>query len=168
MAQGAKITSTEAVRLFQVALQKYEAQVRDTVTTLELELRRAIDWVEHDRLRYWTHEGRAASDALAEARRDLERVELAVRPEDKRSAYEKKLAFDQAKRRVRNAEQKVRAVRKWRLSIHQEADVFLGHLNHLSNHLDTEFPRAVATLERLAQALDKYTEFTGSGEGGTG
>ncbi|MCY2992874.1 MAG: hypothetical protein NTY19_34085 [Planctomycetota bacterium] len=168
MAQGAKITSTETVRLFKVAMQEYETQVRDTVTQLELELRRAVDWIEHDRLRYWTHESRAASDALAEARRALERVELAIRPEDKRSAYEKKLAFDHAKQRLRNAEQKSRAVRKWRLTIRQEADMFLGHLNRLTNYLDTEFPRAVATLERLAQALDKYTEFTGSGEGGAG
>lgn len=168
MAQGAKITSTDAVRLFKAGLQEYEAQVRDTVTQLELDLRRAMDWIEHDRLRYWTQECRAASDALAEARRALERAELAIRAEDKRSAYEKKLAYDQAKQRLRNAEQKVRAVRKWRLTMHQESDQFLGNVGRMNNYLDTELPRAVATLERLAQALDKYTEFTESSGGGDG
>lgn len=158
MTTAAKVTSTDVVRLFKVALQDYEEQVRDTLAQLELDLRRGIDWIEQDRTRYWTHAVRAASDAMGEARRALERAELSIRPEDKRSCYEHKLAFEQAKARLRLAEQKVRAVRKWRVTVHQEADAFLGQLGRLGNFLDTDVQRALATLERLAQALDKYTE----------
>ena len=68
-----------------------------------------MDWIEHDRARYWPHEARKASDAMAAARSELERQELAIRQEDKRSCYEARLALEQAKRRLRMAEEKVRA-----------------------------------------------------------
>lgn len=158
MGGAAKITSTEVVRQFKVALLEYEAQLRDTLAQLELELRRAVEWVEKDRTRYWTEAVRRASEAMGEARRALERAELSIRAEDKRSCYEQKLAYEQAKRRLRVAEEKTRAVRKWRMAIHREADDFLTQLGRVGNYLDTEFPRAVARLERMAQALAHYTE----------
>ena len=167
MPLAANITSTDAVRLFKVALQEYETQVRDIVAQLELDLRRALDWVDHDRPRYWTQQCHKASDGIAEARRALERAELSIRPEDKRSCYEQKLAFEQARRRLRLCEQKLRAARKWRVTLHQESDEFLGHIGRLNNYVDTELPRALATLERLAQALDKYTELTAPRPAGT-
>jgi hypothetical protein len=166
MNRAAKITSTDAVRMFKAGLQEYEGQVRDTLAQLTLDLRRALDWVDHDRPHYWTRQCHAASDAMAEARRALERAELSIRPEDKRSCYEQKLAFEQAKRRLHLAEQKLRATRRWRLALHQQADAFLGHLGRLTNYVDTDLPRALATLERLAQALDKYTAHGGASAAG--
>jgi hypothetical protein len=157
MTGSANITSTDAVRAFQLALERYEADVRDSVSQMELELRRAVDWIEHDRAQYWPHQVRKASDAVAAARIDLERKELAIRPEDKRSCYDAKLALEQAQRRLRTAEEKVRTVRKWRVEIHHKAEEFAGELAKLTNYLDAEFPRALAALERMAAALDKYT-----------
>jgi hypothetical protein len=157
MGGAANITSTDAVRALKLAMERYDADVRDIVTQLELEVRRAVDYIEHDRAQYWPREARKASDALAAARIELERQELAVRPEDKRSCYEAKLAVEKAKRRLRRAEEKVRAVRKWRVVVHHEAEEFAGETAKLTNFLDCEFPRAVAALERMAAALDKYT-----------
>jgi len=99
-----------------------------------------------------------ASDAVIEARNNLERAELALRPEDKRSCYELKIALDKAKRRLRLTEDKVRAVRRWRIAVHREADDFHGHLSKFANCLDMDLPRALAALERMAVALDRYTE----------
>ncbi len=158
MGTGAKITSTDAVRVFKVALQEYEADLRDAITQLLLEMRRAVDWLEHDRARYWPQEVRNASDALAQARSELARAEMSIGADDRRSNYEKKLAFEAAKRRLRNAEQKVRAVRKWRVELRQRADEFEGRLGRLTNFLDADLPRGIAALVRMAAALDKYTE----------
>jgi len=158
MGTAAKITSTDAVRFFKVALQEYEADLRDAITQLLLELRRAVDWLEHDRARYWPQEVRNASDALVQARSDLSRAEMSIGADDKRSAYEKRLAFEAAKRRLRRAEQKVRVIRKWRVELRQRADEFEGRLGRLTNFLDADVPRGIASLERMAAALDKYTE----------
>ena len=158
MSTPAQITSTEAVRQFKLALEEFQVEAREAVTQLLLEMRRAVDWIEHDRARYWPHEMQRASDAVLQARNDLERCEMSIREEDKRSCYEQKLALEKAKRRLRLTEDKVRAVRRWRVAVHREADDFHGRLAKLASCLDMDLPRALATLERMAVALDRYTE----------
>jgi hypothetical protein len=158
MSSPAQITSIDAVRHFKLALEEFQAEAREAVTQLLLEMRRAVDWIEHDRARYWPREMQRASDALLQARNDLERCEMSLRAEDKRSCYEQKLAVEKAKRRMRLTEDKVRAVRRWRLAVQREADDFHGRLSKLASCLDMDLPRALATLERMAAALDRYTE----------
>lgn len=160
MSGSAHITSTDAVREFRAALQEYEADVRDAIDQLLLELRRSLDWVEHDRARYWPAEARRASDGVVQARQDLERCEMAIRAEDRRSCYEQRMALEKAKQRLRLCEHKVRAVRRWRVSVEKEADSLHGRMLKLTDFLDTEFPRALAALQRMATALEKYTERT--------
>jgi hypothetical protein len=158
MGEQAKVTSTEVLRNLTAALHRFESDARDGITELLLELRRAKDWIEHDRARYWPREVHRASDAVAVARHDLERCEMALRQEDKRSCYEQRLALDRAQRRLRLAEDKVRAARRWRVTMQRQADHFEGRLARLVNYLDADLPRAVAALERMLAALDRYTE----------
>ena len=155
---AAQITSIDAVRRFKLALEEFQSEGREAVTQLLLEMRRAVDWIEHDRARYWPREMQRASDALLQARNDLERCEMSLRTDDKRSCYEQKMAVDRAKRRLRLTEDKVRAVRRWRLAVQREADDFQGRLAKLASGLDMDLPRALAALERMAAALDRYTE----------
>ena len=170
MSGAANLTSIETIRLLKVAVQEFEFDVREAITQLLLEVRRELDWIENDRGRYWPREFQRASDGVAEARHELERREMALRAEDKRSCYEAKLALDAAKRRMRLTEQKLRAVRRWRVAVHRETDQFEGRMARLNDFLDSELQRALATLDRLASALDRYTERGGSAErkpGGT-
>ncbi len=157
MTTPAQITSIDAVRHFKLALEEFQTEAREAVTQLLLEMRRGVDWVEHDRTRYWPCAMQEASNAVVEAGNALERAELSIRPEDKRSCYELKIALEKAKRRLRLTEEKVRAVRRWRIAA-GEADDFHGRLFKLASCLDMDLPRALATLERMAVALDRYTE----------
>ncbi len=168
MSDQAKVTSTEVLRRFKFSLNQFDSDARDAITNLKLELRRALAWIEQDRARYWPREVHRASDAVAIARHELERCEMALREEDKRSCYEQKLALEQAKRRLRLAEEKVRAVRRWRVEMQRQADQFEGRLAKLGNYLDSDLPRAVASLERMIAALDKYTDRTGPSESAAG
>ncbi len=158
MSGSAHITSTDAIREFRAALQEYDLETRDAIAQLLLQLRRTLDWVEHDRARYWPAEVRAASDAVIQAQDDLARCESAIRAEDRRSCYEQRMALEHARQRQRLAEQKVRVVRRLRVSVRQEADAMQGRMLRLTDFLDTEFPRALAALGRMSAALDKYTE----------
>ena len=158
MTTPVQVTSIDALRHFKLALEEFQTESRDAVTQLLLEMRRGVDWIEHDRTRYWPRAMQQASDAVVEARNNLERAELAIRPEDKRSCYELKILLEKAKRRLRLTEDKVRAVRRWRIAVQREADDFHGHLSKFANYLDTDLPRALAALERMAVALDRYTE----------
>lgn len=157
-ARAANITSIEAVRRMRVALQQFRAAAQDALVQLELECRRPVEWIEQDRIRYWPEQVRKASDLVNSARIALERCELAIRPEDKRSCYDEKKAFENARLRLRMAESKVQAVRRWRVKVKKEVEEFQVQIARLRWYLDSDFLRAIASLERMAEALDRYTQ----------
>ncbi len=158
MKRSANITSVEVIRAFTPALQKFEEEVRDALVNLTLELRRAVDWLEHDRTRYWPHQLRRASQQVAEARGALERCEMAIRPEDKRGCYEEKKQLQKALSRHRLCEQKIELVKHWIQVVRHESDEFEGQIAKMSDMMDVDVPRAVATLQRMAAALDRYVQ----------
>ncbi len=164
MSGQANITSTDAVRHFKLAAQKFELSVRDALIQLQLEVRRAVDWIENDRARYWPREVRRASDSVSEAKIALQRCELSISGDDRKSCSDEKKALEAAKRRLELAEQKVRAVRHWRLKIKHEAEEFDVQAAKMSQYLDGDWPRTLAALDRMAKALEKYVQRRVPGE----
>jgi len=158
MSGPANVTSIEAVKHFRVAMQQFDSEAHDAVIQLILEMRKAVDWIEIDRARYWPNEARKASNAVAEARINLERCQMSINPDDKRSCYDEKKALEQAKARLRTTQEKVRIVKHWQMKVKHEAEEFETQMAKLSNMLDTEMPRAVAALQRMTRALDRYTQ----------
>lgn len=159
--RSANITSTDAVQALKLALQQFEAGVRDGLIQLGLEARRPVEWIEHDRARYWPREVRKASDALSEARIALERCEVTISADDRRSCYDEKKALEKAKRRLRTAEEKVQAVKRWQSQIRKEVEEFEVQLARVTQYLDSDFPRAIAALERMSAALSQYVQSPG-------
>ena len=158
MKRSANVTSIDVLAEFKAAIEQYAADGRDTLTTLLLELRRAIEWIENDRTKYWPREVRRAADAVHEARNNLERCQLSIRPDEAPPCYEQKQALELAKRRLRTAEEKVDIVRGWRVKLHHESDEFKGQLGKMNHCLESDLARAVANLDRMMMALDKYAE----------
>ena len=158
MSRPAKVTSIDAVKRFRVAVKKFDFGVRDALTQLILEARRAVDWLEVDRTRYWPAQVRRASNEIAEAKVNLERCEMSISPSDRKSCYDEKKALDTAKQRLRTAEEKVKAVQRWKRKVKHEAEEFEVQVAKMNGLLDVEVPRTVATLERMIAALDRYTE----------
>lgn len=165
MSRAAKVTSIDAVGQFKVALEAFEADARDALTQLLLELRRAREWIEVDRTRYWPREVRKASDRVAEARSNLDRCQMTATPGDEPPCDDEKRALEKAKRRLRTAEEKVRAVQHWRIKVRHDAEEFEAQIAKLNDLLDTEMPRAVAALQRMIKALDTYAARRAAREG---
>ena len=158
MSPTANITSVEAVRALKLALVEFADEVQAALVALELEARRAMEWVERDRSRYWPREIQRASDRLSEARIALERAELKIGSEDRRYAYDERKAVERAKRRLQLAEAKTEAVRRWRVQIRKDVDQFAAQVAKMRQFLDTDQARAIANLEQMAAALDRYIE----------
>ena len=154
---SANVRSIETIRQFRAALIEYDLNMRDAIAILQLEARRAMDWIENDRGAYWPQAAREASDRLAEAKNLLEQCQLAARAEDKRSCVDEKKKVVQAKRRLDHCESQVRAAKAWRIRIQQESEDFQAALARLNTHLELDMPRGAAFLQRLVDALDKYT-----------
>jgi len=158
MNRAAHVTSIDSVVEFRAALQRFASDVADAVTALELEARRSVDWIVHDRAKYWPAQVRRSSDLVQQARIDLERCELSIRPDDRPSCYEQKKALEIAKRRLRFCEEQVEVVRFWCRTLQHEHEEFRGQLARLNQLLEGDVANADATLQRMLQALDRYAD----------
>jgi hypothetical protein len=162
MSQAANITSLESLQSLKAALAVFDEAVRNALVALELESRRPLEWIEHDRTRYWPAQVRKASDAVSEARLALARCETSTTGERPRDCYDERKALEKAKRRLHLAEAKVEAVRRWRHQLKRHVEEFLVETARLRAYLDSDFLRAAGSLQKMLEALDRYV-----GSGGT-
>jgi hypothetical protein len=156
--QAANIHSIDAIRLLRGALLDFAEQVHNALVALELEARRPVEWVEHDRTQYWPREEQKAGNALREARLALQQCELTISSEDTRYCYDERKNVERAKRRLRTCEAKLQVVRKWRIQIHKEIEEFQVQIEKFRHYLDSDFLKGLTALERMAAALDRYTQ----------
>jgi hypothetical protein len=156
MERSAQVTSIEAIRDFRAALLQFGGEAEDAVIMLTLEARKAIQWLQQDRSRYWPEQTRRAQEWVVQARNELDRCQLHYGSENAPSCFDQKKRLEKAKRRLRLCEEKVKAVKRWINTVRQELDDFDGELAKMNNWLETDLPRAAASLERMLRALDKY------------
>jgi len=154
----ANVTSLDALRQFRAALVRFAAEVEAALVTLELEARRPMDWIEDDRSRYWPQQTRKASDLVSEARLALERCEVRISGEDARYCYDERKALQRAKRRLQLAEEKTQATRRWKAQMHKDLEDFQVQVARLKRYLESDLLRAIATLDRMLAALDRYAQ----------
>lgn len=154
-AHSANIASIAAVGRFKSGLAQFESDVQSALTNLDLECRRPVAWIEYDRARYWKREEQKAADAVVEARQELDRCEIGA-GDDARSCSDERKALEKATRRMRTAEVKVREIRHWQMTIKKAVEEFQVQISKLRGYLEHDVPRAAASLERMATALDQY------------
>jgi hypothetical protein len=156
MAQSAKLTSIDAVRKLAVALRRYIEDAGSALSELDMEVNRALQWIDHDRKEYWHDQVRRGMERVAGARANLER-KMICRVDDQRSSQlDEKKALDQEKHRLEQARDKTEIVRQWARTIHHEAIEYRGNVNHLAGFLQLDLPRAIALLTRMSRALESY------------
>jgi len=161
----ANITSLDALAALKAALVQFSATAGDALVQLTLQARRPIEWIEHDRAQYWPRQVQRASDAVSEARLALQRCELTIDGDSGRSCYDERKELEKAKRRLQLAEEKVQAVRRWRVLIRKEIEEFEVQAARLQQYLDSDFTRSLAALDRMAAALDQYVQQGGPAGG---
>lgn len=157
----ANLTSTDAVTALRGALVQFSATASDALVQLTLEARRPVAWIEHDRAQYWPRQVQRSSDAVSEAKLALQRCELTIDGDSGRSCYDERKALEKAKRRLQEAEDKVAAVKRWKVEIRKEIEAFEVQAAKLQQYLDSDLVRALAALDRMADALGQYVQQAG-------
>lgn len=160
-AMPANLTAIDCLAAFHAALVEFSAAAGDALVQLGLEARRPVEWIEHDRSQYWPRQVQRAADDVSEARLVLERCELTIDGDSGRSCYDERKALEKAKRRLHEAEDKVQAVRRWRVVIRKEIEAFEVQAARLQQYLDSDVTQALAALNRMAAALDHYVQTSG-------
>jgi hypothetical protein len=156
MAKSADVKSVDAIREFKNDLIVLQTALRQTVEHLLQEMRRGLEWLESDRATYWPAQVSKASDAVAEARINLQRCMLTARPDERRSCYDERKALERARMRLAYAEQQVRKTRGWIRAARREAEEFQTRLARLSDIPEGVLPSAIALLEKTSRSLETY------------
>ncbi len=157
MGRPASVKSIDALQNMTASMNCFHDNASSALDDLEMEVRRALEWIGHDCREYWKQEVRKARDAVTEARIQLENARAFRRVADeKKSFIDEKKALERAKRRLQIAESKVEAVAHWALAIERAVYEYRGCRSQFANWLDADFPKGVAALGRMITALESY------------
>lgn len=158
MGPSARVKSIDALQAMSAALECFHADASSGLDDLDMEIRRALQWINQDCRQYWQHEVRLARDNMTEARLQLQNAMMFRRidEEQKASCVEEKKALERAKRRLENAEKKVEAIPHWIVAIERAVNEYRGCRSQFVTWLEADFPRAVAALGRMIANLETY------------
>jgi hypothetical protein len=138
-------------------LQGFRGEAVAALDDLQLEIRRALEWIHHDRKEYWAQEVRRGWERLASARLQLQQAMTYRRVADRQpSCIDEKRAVEAAKRRLELARQKVETVRHWSLAIERAVNEYRGGCTQFTSWLEGDLPKSLAVLDRMTEALESY------------
>lgn len=153
---GAAVGSLEALKDFRAALCRFIKDAGDGLLIVELELRRAQDWLQLDRPKYWQAEIRRREETVLHAKADLSRAKTTAMFGNTAGCTDQKVALRRAQARLEEAKEKLLTVRRWAMLLEREVEDYKGPAQQLSNFLEADLARAVAELDQLITALEAY------------
>ncbi len=157
MHEKAHVHSLAALQDFRGALASYVAESKKGVIGLEVEIRRAYDYIAVDRAQFWRSEIRRAMEAVARARDDLHNARTFKGMDGYTpSCIDEQKALQRAQDRLKLAEQKAEAVKKWTRAVQHELNEYIGRMSQFAALLDGDLPKAMASMDRILAALDTY------------
>ena len=155
MATQAQITSVEAIELFRAALILFTSQARPALEEISSEVMRSRVWLQNDQRRFWENELRQRNKKLEQAQAEL----LTARLSDfQESTSLQQMTVRRARLAVQQAEDKLKAMKKWGRELDNRAAPLLKEVEQLHGFLTGEMPRAVAYLAQVVRTLDAYAE----------
>jgi hypothetical protein len=157
MSRRAQVKSIDALQDMAAALDCFRADAIGALDNLEMEIRRAVDWLNQDCKTYWAGEVRQGWQSVYEAQVQLQQaVTYRSVAEHKPTCDDEKKAVQRARQRLQTAQIKLEAVAHWAIVVERAINEYRGNRAHLTNWIDSELPQAVAALGRMTSALETY------------
>jgi hypothetical protein len=164
MANPASVKSIDSLQAMTAALECFHADVVSALDELDMEIRRAMQWIGDDCRQYWRQEVRRSTERVVEAKLALEHAQMfrgeAGRPA---SCIEEKKILERERRRLQLAEAKIEAVKHWAITIERALNEYRAVRSQFANWLEADFPKAIAVMGRMIAALEAYVRL-GTGD----
>lgn len=162
MPDRANIASIEALEAFRTQLVVYLNNARPALDEVRGEIIRARLWLESDRQSHWEAQIRRCERRLQDAEAELFKLRI--------SAVENAMQVAQqnvrrAKQALREAEEKLKAVKRWIRNFDQDFGPFLKQVERLRDLLAGNMDEALADLARTVGILTDYAEVRPASEG---
>jgi exonuclease VII large subunit len=156
MTGSANVQSVTAITATKAALASFADQVEQALATIDVEARRMLDWLQHDRPRYWRNQIRLANDAVVEARAGLERCLMYPINDERPSCREERAALKRAQARLAYCEEKAERLNHWRRELQHEMFQYEGRISQLVRVVEIDVPQAIDLLRKLLERLEEY------------
>jgi hypothetical protein len=156
MSTGANVQSLEAIELVRGSLVLFADQVSEALTELDSEMRRVLQWLEHDRPRYWKTQVRVAHDQVHEAQQALHRCLMFPIAGERPSCYEERAALKNAQARLEYCEEKAERLRHWQRTVRHELFEYEGRISQLVRAVEVDIPQAIGVLSKVVRHLEDY------------
>jgi hypothetical protein len=153
---SASVKSFEAIERVRSEVLKFAARSLDGLTELNGQVRRTLDWIEHDRPGYWKERTRRAFDAVGTAKGELHRCLMYPINDEQPSCTEERAALKKAEAHHRWCLERQARTHYWAQTLHHELEEYKGRVAKLVELSEVRFPQAAAQLDRMLAALEAY------------
>jgi hypothetical protein len=164
VSESANINSVEAVTRFLALLRDRQERAGNILAAHQQEMHRVLDWFEQELPYLWKQELRRRYDRVSMTRTEYENCKRRAMTGERPSCHQEKMAYERARQRLREAEQKADEIKRWRTRFAQEADECRGRLGKFQHFLDADLRKTIALIERMVQSLEGYIGRTLSSE----
>lgn len=153
---SAGVHSVSALEELKNVVTKFQTEAKEALAVTEMGVNRSLEWFQNDLLKQWQSEYRKREEAVTNARSDLERCRMQSFGDRTPDCTDQKVALKKAQIRLEEAEQKIKAVKKWSRVLEEEVGEYRGPAQELGNVIAGELPKAIADLNRMLLALEAY------------
>ncbi len=155
MGPGARVSDIRALAEFRPALIRFSEDAQRALTSPGSDAGRVMSWLQQDRLPYWKREIRIRSEQAVVANSKLVQQTSSQTP---RPSVDARKAYELAKRRVREAEEKYERTRRAILNLQKEIDRYRGAVQPMASIARADMTTAVGRLDGYIKSLDEYTK----------
>jgi hypothetical protein len=156
---NAKVINLDAIKHFRSTLIKFAESVNSSLGNADSDVNRALSWLDLEAKTYWQSETRKAATKLGQAQEAL-RMKVLYKNIDGTtpSAVDEKKEVAKWKARVEHCQQKLVNVQRYTNLIQREAVMYKGAVQRFATTIQGGVPRAVARLDRVMAAIDRYLQ----------
>lgn len=157
MADSARVDSIDVIRSFRAALWKFAETANAALGDAESDVNKTLVWLENEQQTHWQHQVRLRMEAVAAAKDKVRQKQLFKDSTGRQqSAVDEQKLLAIAQRKLQEAEQKLAATKTWSRRMQRETHNYKGGVQRLQTMVSVDLPNAVATLDRMYAALEKY------------
>lgn len=156
MPGAARIDSPDVIREFRTQFVKFDAAGRLAIADIRGDVRRIVEWLQHEQASYWRQEIRKSEELVLRARNDYQLARYGSQSFKKTSYVDEERILRKAQLRLETAQRKLAAVKRWARVVEQQADKLIGPVTTFDSLLATRTPEVLARLDFLVRQLEAY------------
>lgn len=160
---SANVQNTQAIEAVRGALANFAHQVDDGLAEIGAESRRMLDWLEHDRPRFWKSAVREAWDGVEQAKANLHRCLMYPIGDERPSCAEEREELKKAQARLAYCEEKVERLKQWCREVRHELFEYEGRVTQLKSAAEIDVTQAIAVLNKLLDRIAEYQLLSSGG-----